>query len=114
MSRISMENVPLTTVVKGTFGYMDPEYYRRLQLTEKSDVYSFVVVLFEVINESIDLFLEGKISPSCLRNLPKLQKIVSMKIDAPSVNGVARTLEFALQLQEFEDAEEIRQANDRA
>lgn len=47
---LGMEESHVSTEVKGTTGYLDPEYLLLGQLTESSDVYSFGIVLLQLIS----------------------------------------------------------------
>ncbi|XP_037470868.1 putative wall-associated receptor kinase-like 16 [Triticum dicoccoides] len=46
---ISVEKSGLTTMVQGTIGYLDPMYFYTGRLTDKSDVYSYGVMLIELL-----------------------------------------------------------------
>ncbi|GJZ21090.1 wall-associated receptor kinase-like protein 1 [Tanacetum coccineum] len=59
----------LSTLVKGTFGYLDPEYFQSNQFTEKSDVYSFGSVVVEHLTGKKAIYTIG---PGESRSLAKL------------------------------------------
>ena len=46
---ITTDQTGITTTVQGTFGYLDPLYYYTARLTDKSDVFSFGVLLIELL-----------------------------------------------------------------
>jgi serine/threonine protein kinase len=95
----------VTTAVKGTAGYMDPEYFNTQMMTEKSDVYSFGVVLLEIIcgRQPIDLKLPEKelniirwVKPYVMDNdnPGKIAEIIDKRLgggyDMISITGVAK------------------------
>ncbi|XP_010922499.1 probable LRR receptor-like serine/threonine-protein kinase At1g67720 [Elaeis guineensis] len=50
LSKPAVDCSHVSSIVRGTVGYLDPEYYISQQLTEKSDIYSFGVILLELIS----------------------------------------------------------------
>ncbi|XP_019105894.2 leucine-rich repeat receptor protein kinase HPCA1 isoform X1 [Beta vulgaris subsp. vulgaris] len=104
----------VTTQVKGTMGYLDPEYFMTNQLTEKSDVFSFGVVMLEMvtarkpiqdgkyivkeIKEAMDMTkdlysLHRVIDPILLRNrtmLVGLEKFVDLALQCVQEDGANR------------------------
>ncbi|KAL6661702.1 hypothetical protein ACP70R_001086 [Stipagrostis hirtigluma subsp. patula] len=46
---IPIDQTGVTTAVQGTIGYLDPMYYYTSRLTDKSDVFSFGVLLVELL-----------------------------------------------------------------
>ncbi|CAH1435646.1 unnamed protein product [Lactuca virosa] len=59
------EESHITTIVAGTFGYLAPEYMQSGRATEKTDVYSFGVLMLEVGGTPVmeQMIVAGKVVP---------------------------------------------------
>ncbi|KAL7592419.1 hypothetical protein Lser_V15G32595 [Lactuca serriola] len=132
LSRIGPTNQPSTyvnTLVKGTFGYFDPNYFITGKLTRKSDVYAFGVVLLEVLCRKravdksldeglvtwardsikdgnlktiIDPDIRGQISAKCLKEFVRIVErcLLSSPKQRPTMAEVIVSLDSVLTLQE--------------
>ncbi|KAG5525660.1 hypothetical protein RHGRI_032084 [Rhododendron griersonianum] len=104
------EKSHISTQVKGTMGYMDPEYYMTQQLTEKSDVYSFGVVLLELVTARQPIE-KGKYIVTEVRQRMKrdqvlysLDEILDPAILAPTPKGLEQFVDLAMRCVEEEGA----------
>jgi hypothetical protein len=82
MIRSADDNVQ---VVKGTMGYLDPEYHLNFELTDKSDVYNFVVVLLEILTRRTALSKRKESLVSIFTEVMKKGKLMEL-IDTELAN----------------------------
>ncbi|PWA36199.1 protein kinase-like domain, Concanavalin A-like lectin/glucanase domain protein [Artemisia annua] len=98
---LGMEESKVFTDVRGTIGYMDPEYMSNAKLTCASDIYSFGIVALQLLSgqKVIELDLEAR------DQLTRKAKDVSLgrrpltDIEDPKLNGNLNTVDFESILQ---------------
>ncbi|KAK1439659.1 hypothetical protein QVD17_05479 [Tagetes erecta] len=83
------DNTHISTRVAGTYGYMAPEYALRGYLTDKADVYSYGIVLLEIVSGQANIPDRAKENHFVLldraiflKNTGDLMELVDTKLDS--------------------------------
>ncbi|KAL7237808.1 hypothetical protein ACSBR2_004000 [Camellia fascicularis] len=101
-SLLYSENCHITTQVKGTMGYLDPEYCMTQQLTETSDVYAFGVLMIELITakQPIEkgkyIVREVRQKMDKAKDLYDLHEILDPNILGTALKGLEKFVDLAM------------------
>ncbi|WVZ07956.1 hypothetical protein V8G54_021302 [Vigna mungo] len=124
LSKLAVDGVShVSSIVRGTVGYLDPEYYISQQLTDKSDVYSFGVILLELMsgqeaisNESFGINCRNIVqwNDYDLQSMWKIAEKALMCVQPhghmrPSISEVLKEIQDAISIER--QAEALREGN---
>ncbi|CAI9784273.1 unnamed protein product [Fraxinus pennsylvanica] len=98
------DNTHISTRIAGTFGYMAPEYAMRGYLTDKADVYSFGIVILEIVSGRSNTSVRTKGEPfylldwaNSLKAKGELMELVDPRLESNfSKKEVITTINVAL------------------
>ncbi|XP_056695851.1 leucine-rich repeat receptor protein kinase HPCA1 isoform X2 [Spinacia oleracea] len=105
LSKLLRKDEDVTSQVKGTMGYLDPEYLSTQLLTEKSDVYSFGVVMLELVTGRLPIMTnkeyivrEVKVT---MNDTGYIYNLVDPVIRYSNLTGMVEFVELALKCVEY-------------
>lgn len=92
-----MEESKVFTDVRGTIGYMDPEYMSNAKLTCASDVYSFGIVALQILSGQKVIELDLDASDQLTRKVESILSSQDRKKNIIAINVCITLYEITLQ-----------------